>query len=557
ALASKKDFLVTLISYKLNLQGPSVNVQTACSTSLSAIHLACQSVLGYQCDVALAGGVSIKVPQVHGYLYQKGAIASPDGRCRAFDERAEGTVGGSGAGVVVLRRLEDALAHGGPICAVILGSAMNNDGSTKVGFTAPSVLGQSKVIAQALALAGVDSESVGYVEAHGTGTPLGDPIEMAALRRVFRGGATRREPCALGSVKTNIGHLDAAAGGAGFIKTVLALAHRQIPPSLHFTTPSSRIDWSDSPFHVNTTLAEWRSAGPRRAGVSSFGIGGTNVHVVLEEAPAAPRRASLAESWQLLLLSARTEPALERATDRLAAHLRTHPEQELADVAHTLQAGRHAFACRRALLSRSRGEAAGILEARDPRRLWHGVVGLPSGSGATPSAPTAAERPVTFLFSGLGDHYAGMTRGLYNELPAFREELDRCLDVGRSLGLDLGAAFLAPAAASLGDGPAGTPNLRRMLGRGIATPEDEDDPFRRTFLAQPALFALEVALARLLMRCGLRPDSMLGYSLGEYVAACLAGVFTLEDALFVVAERARAIEELPPGALLSVPLGEE
>ncbi|HXO22094.1 MAG TPA: polyketide synthase, partial [Thermoanaerobaculia bacterium] len=352
ALASEKDFLVTLISYKLNLQGPSVNVQTACSTSLSAIHLACQSVLGYQCDVALAGGVSIKVPQVHGYLYQKGAIASPDGRCRAFDERAEGTVGGSGAGVVVLRRLEDALADGDPIWAVILGSAMNNDGSTKVGFTAPSVLGQSKVIAQALALAGVDSESVGYVEAHGTGTPLGDPIEMAALRRVFRGGATRREPCALGSVKTNIGHLDAAAGVAGFIKTVLALAHRQIPPSLHFTTPSSRIDWSDSPFHVNTTLAEWRSAGPRRAGVSSFGIGGTNVHVVLEEAPAAPRRASLAESWQLLLLSARTEPALERATDRLAAHLRTHPEQELADVAHTLQAGRHAFACRRALLSR-------------------------------------------------------------------------------------------------------------------------------------------------------------------------------------------------------------
>jgi len=566
ALASEKDFLVTLISYKLNLQGPSVDVQTACSTSLAAIHLACQSLLAYQCDMALAGGVSVRVPQVQGTFYQAGGIASPDGRCRAFDERAQGTVGGSGAGVVVLRRLEDALAGGDRIWAVILGSAMNNDGSAKVGFTAPSVEGQSKVIAQALALAGIAPESVGYVEAHGTGTPLGDPIEMAALRRVFRRRAAPLAPCALGSIKTNIGHLDAAAGVAGFIKAVLALAHRQIPPSLHFAEPSSRIDWSGSPFYVNTALAEWRSSGPRRAGVSSFGIGGTNVHVVLEEAPAVPPPAPRPPSWQLLPLSARTSAALERATDRLAGHLRTHPEQTLADVAHTLQAGRHAFACRRALLGRTAEEAAAALAARDPQRVWDGTAAQPAGGGTAPAAPGTGERPVTFLLAGLGDHYPGMARGLHAVLPAFREELDRCLAAAQSvLGLDLGSVLLAPAAAAApaGPGPAGGgatavgggPSLRHMLGRGEPAPAGED-PLDRTSLAQPAMFVVEIALARLLMRCGLRPAAMLGYSLGEYAAACLAGVFSLEDALLVVAERARAIEELPAGALLAVPLGE-
>ena len=555
ALASEKDFLVSLISYKLNLQGPSVNVQTACSTSLAAIHLACQSVLGYQCDMALAGGVSIKVPQVCGYLYQEGGIASPDGHCRAFDERAQGTVGGSGAGMVALRRLEDALADGDNIWAVILGTAMNNDGSAKVGFTAPSVEGQSRVIAQALALAGVEPESIGYVEAHGTGTPLGDPIEMAALHRVFRRSAARRERCALGSVKTNLGHLDAAAGVAGFIKAVLALAHRQIPPSLHFAQPSSRIDWSGSPFYVNTALAAWGSAGPRRAGVSSFGIGGTNVHVVLEEAPAAPPPAPSPPSWRLLRLSARTEPALERMSDRLAAHLRAHPEQELADVAHTLEAGRHAFACRRAVLCRGREDAAAVLETRDPERLWTGLPELPAGAATTPAAASAGERPVTFLLAGLGDHYEGMAHGLYRSVPAFREELDRCLDAARSLGLDLGPVLLPPAAAAAAGVPPGPPSLRRMLGRDGGE-RGRDDALDRTPLAQPALFAVEVALARLLMRCGLAPDSLLGYSLGEYVAACLAGVFSLADALWVVAERARAIAELPPGAMLAVPLGE-
>ena len=539
ALGSEKDFLTTLVSYKLNLQGPSIDVQTACSTSLAAVHLACQSLLGYQCDMALAGGVSVKVPQVRGYIYQKGGINSPDGHCRAFDARAAGTVSGSGVGVVALRRLEDALAAGDRIWAVLLGSAMNNDGSGKVGYTAPGVEGQARVIATALALAGVDPATVSCIEAHGTGTPLGDPIEVAALHRVFRRRGARPRSCALGSVKTNLGHLDAAAGIAGLIKTVLALAHRQIPPSLHFEQPNPRIDFAESPFYVPTSLTEWRSDGPRRAGVSSFGIGGTNVHVVLEEAPPAEPPPP-ARSWQLLLLSARSESALERATDRLAGHLRSHPEQELADAAWTLQAGRHRFSCRRAVVCRDREEAVDALASRDPRRVWSGTADAGTG-----------ERPLTFLFPGLGDHAAGMARELYAAVPEFGEELDRCLAVAGRLGLDLRQALLEEAPE-----PAGAPDLRRMLGRGGDPAEARPDALGRTVLAQPALFAVEHALARLLIRRGLAPDSLLGYSLGEYVAACLAGVFSLEDALLVVIERARMVEELPAGAMLAVPLGE-
>ncbi|HEY2738557.1 MAG TPA: type I polyketide synthase, partial [Thermoanaerobaculia bacterium] len=536
ALGNEKDFLTTLVSYKLNLQGPSVVVQTACSTSLVAVHLACQSLLGYQCDLALAGGVSVKVPQQSGYLFQKGGIMSPDGHCRTFDARAEGTVAGSGAGIVVLRRLEDALAGRDRIWAVIRGSAMNNDGAAKVGYSAPSVEGQSKVIATALALAEVEAESITYVEAHGSGTPLGDPIEVAALDRVFRRRTARRGFCALGSVKTNLGHLDAAAGIAGLLKTVLALEHRQIPPSLHFTEPNPQIDFADSAFYVNTALAEWASAGQRRAGVSSFGIGGTNVHVVLEEAPAV-EPSTPAHGWHLLLLSARTEAALESATDRLAAHLRAHPEQELADVAWTLQTGRHRFACRRAVLCRDRAEAAASLEARARQRVWSG---------------SAGERRVTFLFPGLGDHYAGMARELAAANPAFRRELDRCLEIADGLGLDLrGALFpegLGEEAIAEDRG-----SLRRMLGREEERP-GAPDALERTLLAQPATFAVEVALARVLLGLGVKPESMIGYSLGEYTAACLAGVFSLEDALRVVVERARRIEELPAGGMLAVPL---
>jgi acyl transferase domain-containing protein len=563
ALGSEKDFLTTLISYKLDLRGPSVTVQTACSTSLVAVHLACQSLLGYQCDLALAGGVSVKVPQRSGYLYQQGGILSPDGHCRAFDARAAGTVTGSGAGMVVLRRLEDALAGGDRIWAVVRGSAMNNDGALKAGYSAPSVDGQSRVIATALALAEVEAESLSYVEAHGSGTPLGDPIEVAALDRVFRRRTARRGFCALGSVKTNLGHLDAAAGITGFLKTVLALAHRQIPPSLHFTEPNPQIDFAGSAFYVNTALAEWNPPGPRRAGVSSFGIGGTNVHVVLEEAPAV-EPSTPTEGWQLLLLAARTESALESATDRLAAHLRAHPELEIADVAYTLQTGRRGFACRRAVLCRSHEEAAAALELRTPRQVWSGR----TGAAGAANAPSSGARPVTFLFPGLGDHYAGMARGLYTANPTFRRELDRCLEIAHGLGLDLrGALFPEGSEGSEGEDAATAGSaasaekgsLRRMLGRGeggegeAGTP----DPLERTSLAQPAVFAVEVALARTLLGLGVKPESMIGYSLGDYTAACLAGVFSLEDALRIVVLRARWIEELPAGGMLAVPLSAE
>ncbi|HNP74709.1 MAG TPA: type I polyketide synthase, partial [Kouleothrix sp.] len=350
-LSNDKDYLATRVAYKLNLRGASFTVQSACSTSLVATHLACQSLLSGDSDMALAGGVSALVPQTSGHLYSEGGIASPDGHCRAFDAQARGTVSGSGVAIVVLKRLADALADGDQIYAVIKGSAINNDGAGKVGYTAPSVAGQAAVIAEAQARAGVPADTIGYVEAHGTGTPLGDPIEIQALTQAFRLGTARERFCAIGSLKTNIGHLDAAAGAAGLIKAALALRHGQIPPSLHFSQPNPQIDFARSPFYVATSLAPWPGGShPRRAGVSSFGIGGTNVHMVLEEPPAqAPAQPSTAP--QLLVLSAKTAPALEAATAQLAGYLDAHPGASLADVAFTLQAGRQAFAHRRAVVA--------------------------------------------------------------------------------------------------------------------------------------------------------------------------------------------------------------
>ncbi|HEX2645529.1 MAG TPA: type I polyketide synthase, partial [Thermoanaerobaculia bacterium] len=433
ALGTDRDYLTTFVSYKLNLRGPSFDVQTACSTSLVATVLACQSLLAYQCDLALAGGVSIKLPQKSGYFYTPGGLDSSDGYCRAFDARADGSVYGSGVGVVALRRLEDALADGDPIRAVILGSAINNDGAARVGFTAPGVDGQAEAIATAQALAGVDPESIGYVECHGTGTALGDPIEVAALTKAFQGGengAKRKGFCALGSIKTNVGHCSAAAGVAGLMKAVLALENRQIPPSLHFERPNPVIDFASGPFYVNAALADWpaavddTAAGPRRAGVSSFGLGGTNAHAVLQEAP-EPEPTTPSRPWQLLLLSAKSEAALEAMTDRLAAHLEEQPEQDLADVASTLQTGRRIFPYRRALVCRETGEARRWLAERDGRRLL--------GSYLEPG-----NRPVAFLLPGVGDHYPGMARGLYGAEPVFREELDSCADLFQPLlGVDL------------------------------------------------------------------------------------------------------------------------
>jgi acyl transferase domain-containing protein len=544
-MLNDKDFLTTHVSYKLNLRGPSMAVQTACSTSLVAIHLACQSLLGGECEMALAGGVGVNFPHVTGYLFEEGSIGSPDGHCRAFDAKAQGLVEGNGVGIVVLKRLEDALADGDTIHAVIRGSAINNDGASKAGYSAPSIDSQAEVISEALVVARVEPETIGLVEAHGSGTPIGDPIEVAALTRAWRTSTDRRGFCALGSIKTNIGHTDAAAGVSGLIKTVLALEHGQIPASLHFETPNPALALDQSPFYVPTVTREWPAGEtPRRAAVSSLGIGGTNAHVVLEEAPAAPEPGP-SRPWQLLVLSARSPRALDAASANLAGWL-GDPELEvdLADAAHTLRVGRKAFRHRRALVCRDREEAARLLAER-----------LVTGDAGDPGAEAPG---VAFLFPGLGDQYAGMAAELYRQEPVFRETFDRCAEIlRRHLDLDL-RELLWPADLSIPAGaPGGSarPDLRRLLAGGEEN--GDDGPLARTRIAHPALFAVEYSLATLLQEWGIRPAALLGYSLGEYVAACLAGVFSLEDGLRLVAERARLVDALPEGAMLAVPLPAE
>ncbi len=517
-----KDFLTTRVSYKLNLRGPSFVVQTACSTSLVAVHLACQGLLAHQCDMALAGGVAIKLTNKSGYLYQPGNISSPDGHCRPFDAAAQGTLGGDGIGLVVLKRLSQALEEGDRIYGVIRGSAINNDGAQKVGFTAPSQEGQAAVIAMAQAVAQVPADSITYVEAHGTATQLGDPVEVAALTQAFRESTDKKGFCALGSVKSNFGHLGAAAGIAGLLKTVLALEHGELPPSLHFRTPNPGIDFANSPFYVNARLTPWESPFPRRAGVSSFGIGGTNAHVVLEQAP--PRAASgPSRPYQLLTLSARSEAALEQATRNLAGFLREQPEVELADVAYTLLVGRRAFPHRRAVVCRDRQQALSLLEGSEDKR----IEGRPGSARA---------RSLTFMFPGQGAQYPRMAQALYETEGVFRECVDTCAEQIRPhLGLDLRALLFPPSAAD-------EPEAARRLSQ--------------TAFAQPALFVIEYALARLLQSVGLEPRALVGHSLGEYVAACLSGVFTLEDALALVAARGRLVQALPPGAMMTVFLPE-
>ncbi len=516
-ITNDKDSLTTYVAYKLNLRGPSVTVQTACSTSLVAVQFACQSLLGFQCDLALAGGVSLQVPHVPGYVYQDGGIASPDGHCRAFDAAAAGTVGGSGVGVVVLKRLEDAIAAGDPIVAIIRGGAINNDGAAKVGYTAPSADGQAEVIALAQAIAGVGPDSIGYIEAHGTGTPLGDPIELSALTRVFRAHTDRRRFCALGSAKTNIGHLDAAAGVAGLIKAALAVQHGVVPPSLHFTRPNPESDLADGPFFVPTETIPWPIAdGPRRAGVSSFGIGGTNAHVVLEEAPHAEPSGPSRDA-QILCLSARSEASLDRLREDVAARLASSSDPPLADAAFTLHVGRRAWPHRLAIVCRSREEAIGQLRSSGPAVL-------------RAQAPARGAH-VAFLFPGQGTQYPGMGRGLYGRERIFRDTIDACCDRLRPLvGLDLRELIVLPAADAA----------------------DAAARLNQTSLAQPALFAVEYALAQLWMSWGVRPDAMIGHSLGEWVAACLAGVMPLDAALALVAARGRLMQALPPGAMLAV-----
>src|SRR5689334_10684720 len=390
-ITNDRDYLATQVAYKLNLTGPALSIQTACSTSLVAVHLACQGLLNRECDMALAGGVSVGVPHGEGAFHQEGGIISGDGHCRAFDAQAQGTVKGNGVGIVVLKRLEDALRDDDTIHAIIKGTAINNDGSLKVGFTAPGIEGQASVIEEALSLAEVDPQTVTYVETHGTGTALGDPIEVAALTQAFRGQTEAKNYCAIGSVKTNIGHTDSAAGVAGLIKAVLALEHQQLPPSLNFTRPNPNIDFAESPFFVNTKLSEWHTNGtPRRAGVSSFGIGGTNAHVVVEEGPRVETRTGSSGSPKLLVLSAKTATALEAARINLAEYLKQHAEINLADVAFTLQTGRASFAHRLVLVSRDATEAAAALAAADAKQLQRDV------------HESAQNRPVVFMFTGQG-----------------------------------------------------------------------------------------------------------------------------------------------------------
>ncbi|MCC5667071.1 SDR family NAD(P)-dependent oxidoreductase [Nostoc sp. CHAB 5784] len=518
-LSNDKDFLTTRVSYKLNLRGPSVDIQTACSTSLVAVHLACQSLLSGECDMALAGGVSLSSPT--GYLYQEGGIYSQDGHCRAFDADAQGTIAGSGLGVVVLKRLEDALQDGDYIHAIIKGSALNNDGALKVSYTAPRIDTQAAVIRAAQAVAEVNPETITYIETHGTGTALGDPIEIAALTQAFRSQTEKTGYCAIASVKTNIGHLDAAAGIASFIKTVLALKHKQLPPSLHFQQPNPQIDFTKTPFYVNTKLADWQTdQTPRRAGVSSFGIGGTNAHVILEEAPAIIS-SSASRPWQLLILSAKTPTALSAIADNLASHLKEHP-LNLADVAYTLQIGRQDFDHRRILLCQTTAEAIQILDDK--------------GQILTQVAPKQ-RREIAFLFPGQGSQYLNMGKELYATELVFQQHIDHCCELLlKHLDFDLRNLLY----------PSPMPNAQCPM------PNAQSPALSQTAYTQPALFVIEYALAQLWISWGIQPQAMIGNSIGEYVAATLAGVFSLPDALKLVAMRGKLMQQCPPGAMLSV-----
>ncbi|WP_326643404.1 SDR family NAD(P)-dependent oxidoreductase [Nonomuraea fuscirosea] len=508
------DYLATMVSYKLDLRGPSLTLHTACSSSLVALHVACEALRTGECDMALTGGASLELPAEWGYQYHQDGIYSPDGHCRAFDASAAGTIWGGGGGMAVLKRLSDAVADGDHIRAVVIGNAINNDGATKMGFSAPSAEGQAAAVSQALGVAQIDPRTVTYVEAHGTGTSLGDPIEVAALSSVLSAGTDEAGWCGLGSVKTNIGHLGPAAGIAGFIKTVLAVEHGMIPPSLNYESPNPRIDFGTNPFKVVSSLTKWETNGfPRRAGVSSFGIGGTNAHVLVEQAPPAPLPTAQPRDAHLLLLSARTSSALDAAVSRLAGHLEGG-EADLADVAHTLRTGRRTYAHRAAVVAADAADAVAALTTS--RRLVKGKAGTPK---------------VAWLFSGQGAQYAGMGAELYRTEPVFAAAVDECAAILREeLGLD----------------------LRTLLFPSEEEREAADERLRQTALTQPALFTVEWALARLWRSWGVEPAAMIGHSIGEYVAATVAGVFSLPDALRLVAARGRLMQSMPPGAMLAL-----
>jgi len=516
-----KDFMATRVSHVFDLKGPSLNIQTACSTSLVAVHYACAALRAGECDMALAGGSTIELPQGRGYLFKENEILSPDGHCHAFDHRAQGTVFGSGAGAVCLRRLSDAIADGDHIWAVIKGSAINNDGAAKAGYLAPSVDGQAAAVARAIENAGIGADTVGYVECHGTGTYLGDPIEVAALTEAFRKTTGRTAYCRIGSVKTNIGHLDTAAGVASLIKASLSLHHKKMPPSLGYEAPNPAIDFDSSPFRVADRLTDWPAGGtPRRAGVNSLGVGGTNAHVVLEEAPARAESQEADWPFHVLCVSGHGKAALEANCRALAAHLRDHPDQSLADVAHTLKEGRHGFDHRRVLVAETHQEAAALLDAGDARRVFtHKRLG---------DAPD-----VVFMFPGGGAQYAGMARDLYETEPVFAEWMDRGLDhLNARLEYDIRTLWL-PA-----DGD------RRAA----------EERLKQPSVQLPLIMIVEYALAQLWMSWGVRPAALIGHSMGENTAAALAGVMRFEEGIDLVLLRGRLFDTVAPGGMLSVPL---
>ena len=527
AIGNDKDSLTTTISYHLDLRGPAITIQTSSSTSLVAVCVACQSILTYQCDIALAGGITAGPPIKSGYLYQEGNIWSPDGHCRAFDAKAQGFVSGCGMGLVVLKRLEDALRDGDTIWAVIKGFAVNNDGSKKVSYSAPSVWAQAEVISLAQVMADVHPETIQYIEAHGTGTNLGDPIEMTALTRAFRTQTDKKQFCAIGSVKTNIGHLDNAAGVAGLMKTILSIHYRKIPASLHFEKPNPKIDFDNSPFYVNTELKEWPeniNGLPRRAGVTSLGMGGTNAHVIVEEAPAIGTP-GISREWQLLLLSAKTSPALDAKTRDLGNYIKKEEKKNmnLADMAYTLALGRKDFNRRRYVLCRQLNDAAASLENLTPGRAVDAVCEV-------------VDRPVVFMFSGQGAQYVNMGRELYEKEPVFKENIDKC------------TAILTP--------------LLNMDVRKLLYPERAEEieknmeSLEQTWLTQPVLVMLEYSLAQLWVDWGIKPAAMIGHSIGEFTAACLSGCMSLEDVLTLVVRRGRLMHGQEKGAMLSVGITE-
>lgn len=517
-IGNDKDYLATRASYKLGLRGPSFTVQCACSTSTVAVHLAVQSLLSRESDVALAGGVSVSwLRGKGGYHFVEGGILSRDGHTRTFDANASGTIFADGVALVVLKRLDDAIADGDDIQAVILGTAVNNDGATKVSYTAPSIDGQSAVVAEAMTVAGVSPDTIGYVEAHGTGTALGDPIEVEALQRVFRMATEKKQFCGIGSLKSNLGHLNTISGLAGMIKAALCVKNGEIPPSLHFDTPNPKIDFANSPFYVPTELTKWSGAIPRRAAIGAFGIGGTNTEVVIEEPPPAVTDAT-AKTMHVAIVSAKSATALDAASARLAQHLRVHPAESIADICHTLATGRALYPHARAVISASTEEAADALDSNDPARV---ASGLRSASG----------QPVTFLFPGQGSQHVFMGRELYKEEPVFRQEIDRCAELLKGpLGIDIRALLFPEAEAE----------------------KEAEELLRSTQYAQPAIFCVSYAVAKLWMSLGVRPAMLLGHSVGEFAAACIAEVFSLEDALRAVAARGRLMQSMPGGAMLAV-----